>query len=73
MFQDSPTSAGGALTLGLGTDYRVAPQSRLFLEATTDLYSQQQFTYQPGGIVIYHGDYETKTLGTICAGIAVEF
>ena len=73
MFQDSPTSAGGALTLGVGTDIRVAPQSRLFLEATTDLYSQQQFTYQPDGSVVYHGDYETKTLGTICAGIAVEF
>ena len=73
MFQDSPTSAGGALTLGMGGDYRVAPQSRLFLEATADLYSQQQFTYQPGGGVSYLGDYETKRLGTICAGIAVEF
>jgi hypothetical protein len=73
MFQDSPTSAGGALTLGLGADYRVAPQSRLFVEATRDLYSQQQFTYESDGSVSYFGDYETKALGTICAGIAVEF
>jgi hypothetical protein len=73
MFQDSPTSAGGALTVGVGTDIRVAPQSRLFLEATTDLYSQQQFTYLQDGSVVYHEDYETKTLGTVCAGIAVEF
>ena len=28
---------------------------------------------RPDGGVVYHGDYETKTLGTICAGIAVEF
>ena len=73
MFQDSPTSAGGALTLGVGADYRVAPQTRLFLEASTDLYSQQQFTYLPDGSVTYHGGYETKTLGTVSAGIAVEF
>ncbi|HET9250979.1 MAG TPA: hypothetical protein VFP58_02545 [Candidatus Eisenbacteria bacterium] len=73
MFQDSPTSAGGALTLGVGADYRVAPQTRLYLEATTDLYSQQQFTYLPGGAVSYHGDYETKTLGNVGAGISVEF
>jgi hypothetical protein len=73
MFQDSPTSAGGAFTFGVGADYRVAPQTRLFLEATTDLYSQQQFTYQPDGSVTYHGGYETKTLGTISAGIGVEF
>ena len=73
MFQDSPTSAGGAFTFGVGADDRVAPQTRLFLEATTDLYSQQQFTYMPDGSVTYHGGYETKTLGTISAGIGVEF
>jgi hypothetical protein len=73
MFQDSPTSAGGAFTFGVGADCRVAPQTRLFLEATTDLYSQQQFTYLPDGSVTYHGGYATKTLGTISAGIGVEF
>jgi opacity protein-like surface antigen len=73
IFNDTPTTSGGALTAGLGADYRVAPQTRLFVEATRDLYSEQDITYDIEGNPVYTGDEHTKALGTICTGISVEF
>jgi hypothetical protein len=73
IFNDTPTTSGGALTAGLGADYRVAPQTRLFVEATRDFYSEQNITYDIEGNPAYTGDEKIKALGTICTGISVEF
>jgi hypothetical protein len=73
IFNDTPTTAGGALTAGLGADYRLAPQTSLFVEATRDLYSEQDITYDIEGKPVYSGAEHTKSLGTICTGISVEF
>lgn len=73
IFNDTPTTAGGALTAGLGADYRLAPQTSLFVEATRDLYSEQDITYDVEGNPVYSGKEHTKSLGTICTGISVEF
>lgn len=73
IFNDTPTTSGGALTAGLGADYRVAPQTRLYVEATRDFYSEQNITYDIEGKPVYTGDEKIKALGTICTGISVEF
>lgn len=73
IFNDTPTTSGGALTGGFGADYRVAPQTRLYVEATRDLYSEQNITYDIEGNPTYTGDQKIKSLGTICTGISVEF
>ena len=73
IFNDTPTTSGGALTAGFGADYRVAPQTRLYVEATRDFYSQQDITYDIQGHPVYSGPETTKALGTIATGISVEF
>lgn len=73
IFNDTPTTSGGALTAGLGADYRVAPQTRLYVEATRDFYSEQDLTYDVQGNPVYSGPETTKALGTIATGISVEF
>jgi hypothetical protein len=73
MFNDTPSTAGGAATVGLGADYRVAPQTYVFVEGSMDLYSQQGITYLPDGSAFFAGPARARTLGTIAAGIGVEF
>jgi len=73
IFNDAPTTAGGAVTVGLGTDLKVASRTRLFVEATRDLYSAQDVTYDLAGQPLYTGDDHTRSLGTISGGIGVEF
>jgi hypothetical protein len=73
MFNDTPSTAGGALTAGLGADYRIAPQTSVFLEGSMDLYSHQEFTYDRDGSVAFVGPNRGKRLGTISGGIGVEF
>ena len=73
LFNDTPSTAGGSVTAGVGADYRIAPQTSAFLEGSMDLYSQQEITYQRDGRVVFTGPFEARTLGTISAGIGVEF
>lgn len=73
IFNDAPTTAGGALTVGLGTDLKVASRTRLFVEASRDIYSVQDITYDLAGQPLYTGDEHTSALGTISGGIGVEF
>ena len=73
IFNDTPTTAGGALTVGLGTDLKVASRTRLFVEASRDFYSVQEITYDLVGQPLYTGDEHTRSLGTISGGIGVEF
>jgi hypothetical protein len=73
MFNDTPSTAGGSVTAGLGADYRIAPQTSAFLEGSVDLYSQQEITYQRDGRAVFTGPDQARTLGTISAGIGVEF
>lgn len=73
LFNDTPTTAGGAATLGLGADYRLAPQTFGFIESSIDLYSQQDITYDLDGRAAFSGPDRARTLGTIVAGIGVEF
>jgi hypothetical protein len=73
IFNDAPTTAGGALTVGLGTDLKVATRTRLFVEASRDIYSVQDITYDLAGKPLYTGDEHTRALGTISGGIGVEF
>lgn len=73
IFHDASTTAGGTLTLGGGADYRIASRARIFLEASTDLYSQEEVVYSAQGDPIYVGPASTETLGTVSLGIGVEF
>lgn len=73
MFNDTPTTAGGAITTGLGADYRVAPQTSVFLEGSIDLYSQQEIMYSRDGSISFAGPDQARSLGTISAGLGVEF
>ena len=73
MFNDTPSTAGGALTGGLGADYRIAPQTSVFLEGSIDLHAQQEITYKLDGSVAFAGSTRARTLGTLSAGIEVEF
>jgi len=73
MFNDTPSTAGGTLTTGLGVDYRIAPQTSVHLEGSIDFYSQQEITYERNGSVVFAGPTHARTLGTISAGIGVEF
>ena len=73
IFNDAPTTAGGAVTFGLGADYRLAPQTFVFVESSADLYSQDDITYDFDGGVAFSGPNRRRTLGTISAGIVVEF
>ena len=73
IFNDAPTTAGGAVTFGLGADYRLAPQTFVFVESSADLYSQGDTTYRFDGSVAYSGPDRWRRLGTISAGIGVEF
>ena len=73
MFNDTPSTAGGTLTAGLGADYRVAPQTSVFLEGSVDFYDQQQITYDDFGKVALAGHSRAKTLGTVSTGLEVHF
>jgi hypothetical protein len=73
IFFDTPTTAGGAGTFGLGADYRLAPQTFVFVESSVDLYSQGDITYDFDGSVAFSGPDRWRTLRTIAAGIGVEF
>lgn len=73
MFNDTPSTAGGTLTAGLGADYRVAPQTSVFLEGSVDFYAQEEVTYDRFGSVSFVGRNRSKTLGTVSTGIEVEF
>lgn len=73
MFNDSPTTAGGTLTAGLGGNLRVAPQTALFLEGSVDFYAQQEITYDRFGDVSFAGRDHAKKLGTVTTGIEVQF
>jgi hypothetical protein len=73
LFNDTPATAGGAATLGLGADYRLAPQTFGFIESSIDLYSQQDITYDLDGSAAFSGPNRARTLGAIIAGIGVEF
>jgi hypothetical protein len=73
IFNDAPTTAGGALTVGVGTDLKVASRTRLFVEASRDIYSVQDITYDLAGQPLYTGDEHARALGTISVGIGVEF
>ena len=73
IFNDTPTTAGGALTFGLGADYRLAPQTFMFLESSADLYSHEDVTYDIYGDARFSGPDRGRTLGTVCVGIGVEF
>lgn len=73
IFDDSPTTAGGAATIGLGADYRLAPQTFGFVESSIDLYSQRDITYDLDGSVAFSGPNRRRSLGAIIAGIGVEF
>ena len=73
LFNDTPTTAGGAATLGLGADYRLASQTFVYVETSVDLYSQGDITYDFDGSAAFLGPDRARTLGTIAAGIGVEF
>ncbi|HEX7077448.1 MAG TPA: hypothetical protein VF363_03415 [Candidatus Eisenbacteria bacterium] len=73
LLNDTPTTAGGAATFGLGADYRLAPQTFGFVESSIDLYSQQDITYSLDGSVSFVGPNRARTLGAVIAGIGVEF
>src|SRR6185437_7040268 len=69
MFNDTPSTAGGAITAGLGSDFRIAPQTTVFVEGSIDIHAQQDFTFEQGGSVQYFGPDRARTLGTISAGL----
>jgi hypothetical protein len=73
MFNDTPSTAGGAITAGMGSDFRIAPQTTVFVEGSVDIHAQQDFTYQQDGSVAYFGPDRARTLGTLSAGLGVEF
>ena len=73
MFNDTPSTAGGAITAGLGSDLRIAPQTSVFVEGSIDLHAQQDFTYDSDGSVTFFGPDRARTLGTISTGLEVEF
>jgi hypothetical protein len=73
LFTDTPTTAGGAVTFGVGADFRLAPQTFVFVESTADLYSQDDITYDYDGSVAFSGPDRVRKLGTMCVGIGVEF
>lgn len=73
LFQDTPTTAGAAATFGLGADYRLAPQTFVFVESSLDLYSQENIEYDFYGDVVFWGEERARTLGALSAGIGVEF
>ncbi len=73
MFNDTPSTAGGAITAGLGSDLRIAPQTSVFVEGSIDLHAQQDFTYDSDGSVTFFGPDRARTLGTISSGLEVEF
>lgn len=73
IFTDAPNTAGAAATLGAGADYRLAPQTFVFVESSVDLYSQRDLTYRFDGSVAYSGQDRARTLGAVAAGIGVEF
>lgn len=73
LFQDTPTTAGAAATFGLGADFRLAPQTFVFVESSLDLYSQQEIEYDFFGGVAFSGQDRARTLGAVSAGLGVEF
>ena len=73
LFSDAATTAGATLTIGAGADYRVASRTRAFLELSSDLYSQEEATYDIEGDIISVEPEHAEWLGTLSAGIAVEF
>ena len=73
IFDDAPSTGEGALTVGLGADYRVASNAMAFLETSIDVYRSDRVTYTPTGEAFQTRPTETEMLGAIAIGIGVEF
>lgn len=72
-FGDAPSMARGALTLGVGADFRIARKAFVFLEGSADGYQSAEVIYTPTGRPYLQKPRETHILGTVSLGIGAEF
>ena len=72
-YADAYDAIGGIMTVGAGVDWRVAPRTLLFAEATADIYGTVNSVRSFAGEEIRTSPGDTQSATGLAAGIAVEF
>jgi len=72
LYHDAPTRSMPAWTGGMGADYRIAPNTRAFLELSGDLYSEQDVSYDSEGMPVFTGEERTRSQSALSFGLSVD-
>lgn len=73
LFPDTPNTAEGMLTVGLGLERQVGNRLAVFVESSADMFRSETVIYTPSGGEYLVEPRETHILGTACIGLSLEF